>query len=258
VTLGRGAFLWAAYAVAFSPVLLDLVQHLALRPWARYAAIFPLLFAVCALCEPRPPARQPGGAALVAAGLASALLAAFVGMLRYARVGAALAAIGLCRRFALASGRSQVLLAFAIPMPDALMRPFHPALAGLLLELAAGACGLAGLTFEVAGADAHFRDRLLSLERSDSGFALMPLLAGLAWYAGCRLQLPVWRSAAIACAAPLLALPVQAAAITAALVCLALFDEALARGVLADAPWIAVTAVGIAAVEWRARRGARA
>lgn len=258
MTLVRGALLWAAYAAAFSPVLLDLWQHLALRPWARYAAIFPLLFAVCALREPRPPARQPGGAALVAAGLASALLAAFVGMLRYARVGAAVAAIGLCRRFALASGRSQVLLAFAIPMPDALMRPFHPALPGLLLELAAGACGLAGLTFEIAGADAHFRDRLLSLGRSDSGIALMPLLAGLAWYAGCRLDQPARRTAAIACAAPLLALPAQAAAIASALVCLAVFGEAPARRVLADAPWIAVAVAGIAAVEWRARRGSRA
>jgi hypothetical protein len=254
----RGALLWAGYAAAFSPVLLDLARHLIESPWARYSAIFPLLFAVCALRDPRPEARQPGGALLIALGLAAALLAGFTGMLRYGRVGAALAAIGVCRRFALASPRSQALLLFAVPLPDALMRRFDPQVASFLLELAAGAAGLAGLTFAVDGTDVGFGDQVLSLERPDSGIALMPLLAGLAWYAGCRLRRPPWRAAATACGAVLLALPVQAVAIGLALLCLSLGEATLARHALTHAPWVAIAAALIAATEVRARRGLRA
>jgi hypothetical protein len=254
----RGALVWAAWTAAFSPVLLDLARHQAESPWARYAAIFPLLFAVCALREPRPHAKQPGGALLIALGLASALVAAFLGVVRYARIGAALAAIGLCRRFALASARTQVLLAFAVPLPLALMKRFHPDVTSVLLEACAGVLAVAGLTFELHGTDARLGDQVLSLGRPDSGIPLMPLLAGLTWYDGCRLGRPIWRAAAAASGAALLALPVQAVAIGLALVLTSAGDAALARDALTHGPWIAVAAAALAFTEVRAGRRTRA
>jgi hypothetical protein len=254
----RAALLWLGWAVAFSPVLRDLAQHLASNPWARYAVIFPLLFGVCALREPEPVARKPGGALLIALGLAAVLLAFFTGIVRYGRAGAALAAIGLCRRFALASGRSQVLLAFAVPVPGAVLRNTDPEVNGFLLELVAGALALTGLTFEVTGTDARLGEHVLSLGRPDTGIPLMPLFAGLSWYAGCRLRRPAWRAAALACGAALLALPVQAVAIGLALLGVAAGGAALSREALTHAPWIAITAASIASTELRARRGRRA
>lgn len=253
----RGLLLWAAYAAAFSPVLLDLVRHQAENPWARYGAIFPLLFAVCALREPRVE-RQPGGGAIVGLGLAAALLATFLGVLRYARIGAALAAIGLCRRFALASGRTQVLLAFAVPLPLVVLKRFHPLVTGWLLEACAGVMAQAGLTFELYGTDARLRDQVLSLGRPDSGIPLMPLLAGLVWYHGCRLGRPAWRTAVTAAGVALVALPVQALAILLALALTAAGDAALAREVLNHGPWIAIAAAAIAFTEVRVRRRSRA
>ena len=240
------AALWsAALLFAFLPVLVDLVRHLFLSPWARYAALFPLLFARCALHERRArtdtPARRDG-ALWIVAGLAVAALAIFLGATRWGRFGALLAAVGLCRRFGWGSWRSQLLLLFALPVPTALLRAAQP--------LAAQLQGLADAL--IGGAGAQLSE--LALGRHGSGLPLALLLAGLGWYAALLRGLPTRAAATRSAGLAICALPLQLAGLVLAALAVPPIGADAARAALLQGLPLVTACIGVVLAEWGARR----
>ena len=255
VRRGEALVLWAGLLVAFSPTLLDLARHMAENPWARYAVLFPFLFARCALNDPEQLPERRDGTLWLGLGMGVELFGIFAGATRIGRMGLALAAIGLCRRFALASWPSLVLLALAVPLPDAVLRWTSPGAENALLSAASDLLGPLGVTIEINGTQAFYGTQALALGRSDSGAPLAVLLIGLSWYHSLMLGTPARAAALRAAAAPLLAIPVQIAAIALALLTLPLGAGAAGRLALTHLPWMAVAAVGLVTTELRYRRG---
>jgi hypothetical protein len=238
------AALWIALAAAFSPVALDLVQHWAQYPWARYALVFPFLFARCALRAER---TRPVASGLiwVAAALALELVAAFAGAIRWARPGLAIAVIGMCQRLGLGRWQLWALILFAVPAPNFLVEFGAP---GPAVALAGAAAGI----WRALGVDVEPAVRALasvSLFPNEHWLALAPLLAGLAWYASVLLARPLTRAIAASAAAAALALPIEliARAVAVGVAAAGVSPQGLAR--LGDAVWIAVAAAGIAIAE---------
>jgi len=254
VRRGEAVLLWAGLLAAFSPALLDLGRHLAAEPWARYAALFPFLFARCALRESQRPAERRDGYLWIGLGMGMELLGIFAGAPRIGRVGLVLAAIGVCRRFAFASWPSLLLLALAVPIPTAVLRWVSPGTESALLSAAGGGLGLLGLEIELSGTRALYGTQALVLEQCDSGGALVPLLAGLSWYRSRLLLTPLRVAVPRAAAAAALAIPVQLAAIALALLTLPLEAAPAGRLALTHVPWMAVAAVSLARTELRFRR----
>jgi hypothetical protein len=233
----------AALCFAFFPVLTDLGRHLLETPWARYAAVFPLLALRAALHErgAEPSARRDAPL-WVAAGLGVLLAGMLMGAIRWGRVGAALAAVGWCRRFGLAGWRTQALLAFAVPVPAAAMRLAEP----LSQQLGAAASALgAGLGVEVEP---------VWSARFGSGLPLAALLAGLSWYASLLRRRPLPAALGRAALAALLAFPLQLLASVAAGVAAPWLGVPAAQAALSQGPWLAATCVGVAVAERGARR----
>jgi hypothetical protein len=243
------AAVWcAALGFAFLPVLADLVRHLVLSPWARYAAVFPFLFARCALRERRrgtAPAAPAADAALwIVAGLAVEVVAIFLGATRWGRFGLLLAAIGLCRRFGWGTWRTQVLLLFALPVPTALLRAAQP----LGTQLQSAVQTLLGDAWDPA----------LALGRYGSGLPLAALLAGLGWYAAQLRALPLRAALTLAAGLAVAAVPLQMfALLLAALAAPGLGADATRKALIQALP-LAVAAAGLVFAELRAREAVRA
>jgi hypothetical protein len=254
---GEALVLWAGLLVAFSPTLLDLVRHMAESPWARYAALFPFLFARCALMEPERPTGHRDGLLWLGLGLAVELSAILAGATRFGRVGLVLAAIGLCRRFALASWPSLLLLVLAVPIPSFVFHWVGPGAEKALWDVASGGVEALGLGIDFAGTRAFCGTQEFALEPFDSGVALVPLFAGLSWYHSRMLGTSLRPAAARAAAVALLAIPVQLVAIALALVTLSLGAGIAGRVALTHLPWMTVAAFSLAATELRFRRGGR-
>jgi hypothetical protein len=235
----------AALLFAFLPVFVDLARHLSESPWALYSVLFPLLAARCIWREPEPVRAARRDAPLwIVAGLLVLLAGHFMGAVRWGRVGAVLAAIGLCRRFGWGSWRSQALLLFAVPLPAAVLRSTAP-LSQQLLSLLQSGVGWLGV--DVAP---------VSIGRAGSGLALLPLLAGLGWYGALRRQLPLGAALARILGAALLALPIQLLATALAAVAAQWIGAAAARSALIHAPWLLVAAFGVLLAERGAARQA--
>jgi hypothetical protein len=241
------AALWtAALLFAFLPVLADLVRHLVLSPWARYAAIFPFLFVRCALRDRKrgaAAATGPDAALWIVAGLAIEAAAIFLGATRWGRAGALLAAVGLCRRFGWGTSRSQALLLAALPFPTAALREAQP-LASHMQALVQTLLG-----------DAY--DPALSLGRYGSGLTLAALLAGLGWYAALLRDFPTRKALTLAAGLAVLAIPLQALALLLAALAAPQVGADAARAALLKALPLAVAAAGILLAELGARRSAR-
>jgi hypothetical protein len=231
-------------AFAFLPVLADLARHLSETPWARYALLLPLLFVACALREPRQAARRDAPLWIVA-GLLILLVAHFMGAVRWGRVGAALAAIGLSRRYGFGSWRSQLLLLLAVPMPAALLRVAEP-LSRQIQTLAGVAVGWLGI--DVAA---------VAIGRPGSGLPLVPLLVGLGWYAAQRSALPLRAALNRAIGAGLLAFPIQLLALMLAALAAPLTGADAARAALVHGPWLLIAGLGVIVAERTAARPAQ-
>ncbi len=236
----------AALLFAFLPVLADLVRHLSETPWARYSVLFPLLLAGCALRERGPLRAARRDAPLwIVAGLVVLMVGIFMGVVRWGRVGAALAAIGLCRRFGWGTWRSQALLLLAVPLPATALRVAEPLSQQIL--------SLAGLLVGWHGVDVA----PVAIGRPGSGLPLVPLLAGLGWYAALRRNLPLRAALTRAAGAGLLAFPIQmlATALAALLATAAPTDAA--RAALIHGPWLLVALLGVTHAERAAARQAQ-
>jgi len=254
----RTASLWIALLVAFSPVLVDFAQHLIANPWALYTLIFPMLFARCAARRSAPFRKHWDGAIWIARALLLELFAILVGMLRAGRVAVLIACVGLCRRFALASGPTLVLLLFSVPVPTRLLKLTSPELPGALLDVAGHALDALGVEV-VWGARAGIRaSHQLILSEPDGGLPLASLLAGISWYASLLVKRPPWKAAIRAGIVGVLALPIQVSAIGISLLVLPITGEPLAREALTYLPWISVAVVGVALAAARARQGSKA
>jgi hypothetical protein len=237
--------LWsAALLFAFLPVLVDLVRHLVMSPWARYAAVFPLLFVRAALHE-RQRGVEPsgrGGTLWILAGLAFEALTIFLGATRMGRFGALLAAIGLCRRFGWGSWRSVWLLLFALPVPTALVKLAQP----ISVQLQALADALVG------GAGAEVA--ALSLGRYGSGMPMAVLMMGLGWYAALLRGLPIRQSVTLAVGLFVCALPLQLLGLVLAALAVPRLGSDTARAALLQGLPLATATVGVLLAELGARR----
>jgi hypothetical protein len=245
--LGGGALL------AFYPLTVDLARHLSAEPWARYALLFPGLFAWCALRTRGPVAASRSGALWIAAAVALQTLAIAGGVPRYGRPALPLALIGGARLLGLAPLRIALLPLLAIPIPTALVSVPSPALERIWLGLVAPWLD-AGALISLRDPAVMATGGTLILIHADAGLPLAALLAGLAWYAGARLGWsPVTTAAALLAALPT-ALAVQAGAVASAALAVGWSADAEAvRTLLTHAPWLATALLVIPAVEWRVR-----
>lgn len=243
----------AGLLLAFSPTLVDLGHHWLESPWARYSALFPVLFARCALREGGADPRR-GALVWILLGLGIELVAALAGALRGGRVGLALAAFGLCRLRGLASARTALLLVGVVPVPASIVKLGSPELPALLLETATGLWSGLGAAVSLEGGAAVTAHGALYVGRYESGIALAPLLAGLGWYDGVLRSRPLARTFAACAALALLAAPLQLLAVVGAVGLAALGHAGTAGALLPHLPWIAVAVTGVALCEARRRR----
>jgi hypothetical protein len=251
----QDGLLLAGVLIAFSPTLLDWAQHLVENPWARYAVVFPALFALAARQEEdvRPGAQGTGWIVLAALGVE--VLAAFLGVIRLARPALALAVASVCRRGAMASWRAAALLFLAVPLPTRFMELATPAWTCALALPGVHLGSALGLDVELVDATLRSSSGAVVLSWTDAGLNLVPLLAGIGWYHGLRARSSLSRALGASAGLACLALPIQAAALTGAALATALGASQAAQAALPHLPWIATATIGIAAAEGLARRG---
>ncbi|MCG8591489.1 MAG: hypothetical protein MJE66_19515 [Proteobacteria bacterium] len=249
--------LWLAWAVAASPVVVDLLVHQLQHPPARYALLFaPLLWLQLRRDgAPGPPARD--GLWWLGLGIAMELVFLGAGMTRLARPWVWLSAFGLARWTGRGRAGTWILALFLIPLPSQLARmqspwleTLHAHVARLLLEpLGATLSVVTAYPWTFLETDAA----RLVLEAPDGGLSLVCLAAGLGWYASLRRGARLTEAGRRAAVWAACALPAQALAVTLAAAVLASGSEALARGLLTHVPWLLVAALGV----WVAETGAR-
>lgn len=235
---GSGWLLWAALALAVSPSLVDLGQHVATNPWARGAAMFPFLLAWLAFTtqERDRPARD--GIVWLALGVAMTLVGVGGGMPRVGRPGIALAVIGLARATGAPPLRCACLAAFAIPLPTQLLAMLAPGLEAFAASLAARVASAAGAAAQVdwgRGAEIRFvvpPGDALSLHPADGGLPLAWTLAGLGWFAALLRGASLRGAAARALRWSFAAIPVQLMVLSVACAVALLGAATQARGLL--------------------------
>ena len=243
--------LWLALGVCFSPVLIDLVQHLAANPWAAYVVIFPPLLARCALRDPPGARSVHTGAALLATGLAIELVAVGGGVVRLGRLGLPVAVVGLSRAFGLLSSRTALLSVWWVPVPHAVISFPSPALETAWLQGAAWPLNLLGANVTVEAGLARAGTLELLLSAAETGIPLAALLSGLGWYASARLGETLWRCLRGAVIWGLLAFPIQTAAVGLALTGLVLGVPSGLPQLFLGLLWIPTAAIGLLASEPR-------
>jgi hypothetical protein len=252
--VARGGILWLALGLAFLPVLIDLLRHVAVEPWARYALLFPVLFVRCALRAESRPAPARDGWVWLALGMGVDLLAVAGGSVRLGRPGLALAAVGLCRLFGFARLPVALLTLWAVPVPRIVLDVPSPHLESLVLGVAAGAANLLGAGVVVKGWAAQVGGLEFKLHDYDGGLILLALTSGLGWYAGLMARAGWTGCAWRALLGALAGLPLQILGVTLALGALAWGRPDVGRALLDHGLWLAVALGGIA---W-AERGVRA
>lgn len=234
---------WAALLAALSPVLLDLVEHWWVEPWARYSLLFVPLLCERLLRSPSVPRHRDGVLWVV---LAAAIeLAAIAGTtLRIGRVAIALGVVGVSRLYGTAATLAVVLVFWIVPVPTLVLRPLGPLLAAAWTSLLSPVGH--GLGVDVAGGLAA-----LDLSRADVGPPLMALLSGLGWYAGLRRGGGWSGCLARAAAGALAALPLTALGLLIAAALSGALGSAAGRLFLDHVWWLLVAVGGL----WAALRG---
>jgi hypothetical protein len=244
---------WIALALAFSPVLLELGEHLASEPWTRYAALFPLLLARAAAAAPRRPEASASGYAWIAAGAAVEIAGVGGGIPRFARPGLALAVIGLCRARGIADLRVAALALWMIPLPSTALGAASPALETALLRPAAWLGRSAGLAERSEPPGLAGADGALLLQPPDGGLPLAALLSGLGWYAALRAGEGTRAGLARAAGLGIAAFPLQALALVVGAGVLALGAPRAAELALRPGLWPLAAAAGVLWAERRSR-----
>lgn len=256
----RSWLLWVALAVALSPALIDWVRQVLTSPWARGAAVFPLLLLLSVSRDETPVRPARDGFAWLVLGLLLTVVGVGGGMPRVGRPGIALAVIGLARALGFPSTPRVLLAAFAIPIPSQVLGALAPGLEGFVASLVARGAGFAGIEAHVdpmrtSALPLVTPAGVLELFPGDGGLPLAWSFAGLGWFAA------VLRGASTSAALRAVPRPVLAAfalqALVVALACAAtLFGAAGPARALLD-QWVLVATLaglGVAVHALRARR----
>lgn len=250
----RNAMLWLGLVGGFSPVVVDLLRHCAAEPWAGYALVFVPLLAVC-VRQSRGDARaSPNGYLWIVVGVVIELVAIRADAVRMARPGLALAAIGLCRAFGLASVPASLLALWLVPVPSLILARPSPDLEMAWARLMLEPLGWLGAQLGMDGARVVAPGGVLELRPSDGGLPLLALLSGLGWYAAVRAGCGVPAAARRALVWGAGAIPLQALAMWLALAALAGRSPELSRLLLDSVVWGVTAAVAVARIELRRRR----
>lgn len=245
---------------AFSPVVVDLLSHLAAEPWAVYPVAFWLLFAR-EYGRAAPGAPRPRTAwILLAAGLVLELLMLRAGWPRMARPGLVAAAFGVTCLVGHPAPLRASLLLWCIPVPYFVLAIGHPTTLRVLGAPAAALVSALGLDVALEtqrGNEvfARFAESSLALGPPDAGLALAAVLAGFGWAAALVREASVAAAARQALVAGVVAIPVQVAVLAVGLGLGAAVAPERGRLVL-DATVPVATLVGLAFV-WRAGRAER-
>jgi hypothetical protein len=244
--------LWLALLAAFSPVLVDLVRHLASEPWTRYALVFAPLLAVCVATSGDRSKPSADGYLWLAVGVGAELFALVGNMARFGRPAFSLGVIGLCRASGVASTRVAALALWLTPVPYLIVLRFSPELETALLHVVGSAARVLGAELSIEGSHVLAPSGVLELYPSDGGLPLAALLSGLGWYASLRTGASPWASLRRAMVWGATALPIQTLAILVAVGALAAEMLPLSRLIL-DQLWVAVALTGVGWIELRLR-----
>lgn len=249
---GRSWLLWIALGVALSPALIDWVRQVTTSPWARGAALFPLLLLWSVRRDATPVRPVRDGFGWLALGLVLTVIGVGGGMPRVGRPGIALAAIGLARAIGFPSTPRMLLAAFAIPIPAQLLAALAPGLEAAVAGLVARAATLAGVA-------AHLDESRVSALRfvapagylelfpGDGGLPFAWSLAGIGWFAAVQRGAESFGALRATLAPALAAFALQAIVLVMACSATALGAAAFAR-VLLD-HWVlpaTLAALGVA------------
>ena len=244
------ALLWLGLAVAFSPVLVNLVQHLEEEAWARYVLVFPFLLALCIAQDSSRPRASALGYVALTVGILIELVAIVGSTMVWARPALPLAVIGLCGAFGLASTRTALLACWLIPVPHFVLRMLSPQLETGLLRPLTRLLSPLGAELRLEGSRVLATGFELEVFDFDGGLTLAALLVGLGWYAGLRRGCSLFGTVGRAVLWGALALPIQLLALLLALLALVLGAPSVGRFFLTHVLWVVVAVAGIACIEF--------
>lgn len=218
---------WGLLLAAFSPVLVDLVQHLASEPWSLYPVAFWALLVRETRRSPAGERRPRLGWALLGVGLLLELLMLRAGWPRMARPGLVAAAFGLMLLLGRPAPRTATLLLWCIPVPYTLLTLGHPygviAQAGVPVWIARQMGAVASLDLLRGNhVEAVIGAQTLPLEPPAAGLPLVAVLAGVAWSVGLARGEPLGRVLLRSARGALVAIPVQLAVVATAVAATAL------------------------------------
>jgi hypothetical protein len=242
----REVLLWAALAAALSPVLADLARHLAATPWARYSVVFLFLTIRAALRDTTWASARGDGFVLLFLALGFEVLTVGGGIPRAGRVAIPLAVLGLARTRGYPRLAIAALIAWCVPVPNALVTMASPRLERGLAFASVGLWRDFGLALRLEGAQVVARQGRLALEAADGGIPLLALLSGMGWYAATLRGGRLGNSIGTAGVWAFSALPLQIGAVFLAVGVAGLGAPEAARLGLSYVPWI-----GAAMLSWR-------
>ncbi len=243
----RGALLWLGLAIAFSPVLINLVEGLRAEPADRYTLLVPLGLALYAMTSRRHATadaesgtRVGLGTALLAAGLFVELLGVASASWGIARLGLPIAALGISLRLGAPSFLVVLTVFGAIPLPSFVQHAASPevetAIGGALAALFAGV----GVAIESRGALLFSQDLRLEMLASDSGLITAAALFLGGWFTGLGPSLDLVRLLRRATLAAALVLAIHPALLVVAATLLVAGSPDAARTLLTHGASIAV------------------
>lgn len=251
---------WPGLLVAFSPVLLELAEHLIAHPWTRSALVFPWLSALAIRADRGRSESKPLIWACVVLGILIELVAVSGGILRVGRVGLVVAAMGIVCGAGWARPLTTLLLVWVLPLPSALMRLASPD-----LESAWGgtvAALVPGLALDAASSGPALvaGEHALRLVAPDGGLALGFGLAGLGWFNAIAVGHRGGRAWVGSIGWGICLIPVQLGILAiGGLALVAGCGPGRARWILDQSGWILVGVLGVtlAAKHWPAELDAR-
>jgi hypothetical protein len=246
--------LWIALAAALSPSILNLVEHVTTRPWARCAAVFPFLLGWLAWRRRERVEPAADGFVWLALGLAFSVVGAGGDMPRLARPGIALGIVGLARATGFPPTPIALLAAFAVPLPSVLLAIFEPGVEDVAARAAAALAGVSGAAVELDRSRIDVLEFVvpagaLELVPGDGALSLGWALAGVGWFGGLLRAAPLRELVESALGWGFAAVPIQAVGV--GLACAAsLAGRPAGARILLDYWPLLVVAVGL----WRVAR----
>jgi hypothetical protein len=208
---------WLGLSAAFSPVLAGMAKTFWEIPPSRPALLAPVLLVLALTRIPMDPApaRRDGLLGLVL-GLLLALFGVAAETEFIARIGLPVAALGLARYLGRPNPRTLALLLFALPLPGTLLMMASPGLERTLGKLTLLVTEGLGAPLELVGRTLVGTAGRIELDPPVNGLALVPMLAGLGWYASIRVGADLWTGVKRVLAFAALALPLQLAGLVVA------------------------------------------